>query len=124
MPQPINRMVPDPHVYLDNSALSDKPEMAILVTQIFATWARIEQELSFLLVRVLGANSAPAIAMYSALPSQYAKTLHRTPRLKLPFPSQILRFFKPPSQLQTAFLLLAITWPIGVGGAATSGPTC
>jgi hypothetical protein len=71
MPQPINRIVPDPHCYLDNKVLSDKPELAILVTQIFSTWARIEQRLNFLLVRVLGADSAPALAMFATLTAQH-----------------------------------------------------
>lgn len=71
MPQPINRIIPDPHCYLDNNALADKPDLAILVTQIFSTWARIEQRLSFLLVRVLGADAAPALAMFETLTAQH-----------------------------------------------------
>src|SRR4051812_31129463 len=71
MPQPINRIVPNAHVILRTTVLNDKPDFAILVAQIFATWARIEQQLSFLLVRVLGAQAAPAIAMYSTLTAQH-----------------------------------------------------
>jgi Helix-turn-helix len=62
MPQPIDRIVPDPHVYLKTDILQDKPEFAILVAEIFSVWARIEQELSLLLIRVLGANAAPVDA--------------------------------------------------------------
>jgi hypothetical protein len=71
MPQPINRIIPEPHVYLTSDALKDKPDMAILVCQIFAVWARIEHQLSFLLVRVLGADSEPALAMYATLTAQH-----------------------------------------------------
>jgi hypothetical protein len=70
MPNPIDRIVKNPHVYLDPNVLDDKPEMAVLVCKIFAVWANIEREQSFLLVRVLGAEAAPAIAMYQALRTQ------------------------------------------------------
>lgn len=70
MPHPINRMVPNPHVYLDPNVLSGKPDFAILVCQIFAIWATIEQELNFLFFVVLGADAAPAIAIYSELRTQ------------------------------------------------------
>jgi hypothetical protein len=56
---------------LDNNILEGKPDLAILVTQIFSTWARIEQRLSFLLVRVLGADAAPALAMFATLTAQH-----------------------------------------------------
>jgi hypothetical protein len=71
MPQPFNKVVPDAHVYIDSGALSDKPDMAVLVARIFAVWAQIEHELSFLLVRVLGAEAAPAIAMHATLTAQH-----------------------------------------------------
>lgn len=71
MPQPINKIVPDPYVYLDTNALSDKPELANLVCQIFATWSSIEQELNFLFFVVLGADAAPAIAIYTELRTQH-----------------------------------------------------
>jgi hypothetical protein len=71
MPQPITKIVQNPHVYLDNNILADKSDMAILVTNIFATWARIEQELNFLLVHILGAEATPAIAMFQTLTAQH-----------------------------------------------------
>jgi hypothetical protein len=70
MPQPINRIVRNPTVYLDANILHDKPEMAAIVCKILATWATIEREQSLLLVRVLGADAAPAIAMYQTLQTQ------------------------------------------------------
>ncbi len=71
MPQPFSKIVPDAHVYIDSNVLSDKPDMAVLITKIFALWAQIEHELSFLLVRVLGADAAPAIAMHATLTAQH-----------------------------------------------------
>jgi hypothetical protein len=71
MPQPIDRIVPDPHVFLSPDVLADKPDLALLVCKIFAIWARIEQQLSVLLVRVLGADYEPALAIYSTLTAQH-----------------------------------------------------
>jgi hypothetical protein len=71
MPNPIIRIVRDPHIVLDSETLSDKPDMAILVTEIFAIWASIEHSLSLLLVRVLGAAESPAVAMFSVLTAQH-----------------------------------------------------
>jgi hypothetical protein len=71
MPQPINKIVPDAHVYLSYDVLQDKPELALLVCKIFAIWARIEQQLTVLLVRVLGADYEPAFAIYSTLTAQH-----------------------------------------------------
>jgi hypothetical protein len=71
MSQPISKIVPHPRVYLATDVLTDKPDFAILVSQIFATWAAIEQKLSFLLVHVLGASAGPALAMYSTLTAQH-----------------------------------------------------
>lgn len=71
MPQPISRIIPDPECYLDEEVLADKPDMAVLVTKIFATWASIEHQLSFLIVRVLGADAAPALAMFETLTAQH-----------------------------------------------------
>jgi hypothetical protein len=49
--------------------------MATLVTEIFAIWARIEYQLSLLLVQVLGATEGPALAMHSVLTSQQLQVL-------------------------------------------------
>jgi len=45
--------------------------MAVLVTEIFATWAMIEHEMALMLVHVLGADSEPAIAMHATLTAQH-----------------------------------------------------
>ena len=70
MPQPINRIVSDPHVVLNTDTLSDKPDFAIIICAIFATWASIERDLKSLLVRLLGADVAPAHAIFSILQTQ------------------------------------------------------
>ncbi len=74
MPQPINKLVKDPWVTLDKNALSDNPAMAILICQIFATWASIERHLDGLLVRMIGAQVAPAHAIFSVLQAQHLQT--------------------------------------------------
>jgi hypothetical protein len=74
MPQPITRLLNDPYILLKPDVLDDKPEMAILVCKIFATWADIEHDLGSMLVRLLGANSKPALAMFSILRTQQLQT--------------------------------------------------
>jgi hypothetical protein len=70
MPQPLSRIVSGAKISLHADALADKPDMAILVTEIFAIWAYIEYQLSLLLVQILGATETPALAMHSVLTSQ------------------------------------------------------
>jgi hypothetical protein len=70
MPQPLTRIVPRAEVLFNPNVLADKPDMAALVCNIFAIWAKIEFELSLLMVRVLGADAAPALAMYAKLNTQ------------------------------------------------------
>jgi hypothetical protein len=74
MPQPINKIVPNPRIILDTDALSEKPDIAIIVVRIFAIWASIERRLGVLLVRLLGANAVPAHAMFSILQTQALQT--------------------------------------------------
>ena len=74
MPNPINRIISDPHVALDTNALSDKPEMAIAVARIISSWGSIERELSSVLVRLLGANASSAHAIFSILQTQALQT--------------------------------------------------
>jgi len=47
--------------------LNENPELAKLVTSIFALWASIEHSLSLLLTSVLGADAEPAIAIFATL---------------------------------------------------------
>src|ERR1700760_583494 len=74
MPQPINKIVPNPRVILDTDVLEDKPEIAILIVKIFAIWANIERRLGVLLVHLLGADDVHAHAIYSILETQNLRT--------------------------------------------------
>jgi hypothetical protein len=70
MPQPLNRVISNGEFRPNPDVLSDKPELAKLVASIFALWASIEHLLSLLLVRVLGADPEPAIAIFATLKPQ------------------------------------------------------
>jgi hypothetical protein len=74
MPQPINKIVPNPRVILDTDVLGQKPDLAILVVKIFAVWANIERRLSVLLVHLLGADQVHAHAIFSILQTQALQT--------------------------------------------------
>jgi hypothetical protein len=63
---PFNKVVPHAEIRLD-----DNPDLAVIVAKVFAISSVIERELSFLLVRVLGADAEPAIAMFDALTAQH-----------------------------------------------------
>jgi hypothetical protein len=71
MPQPLSHIAPNAFVRHDPNALDDKPTFSLLVARIFGYWALIEHRLSLLLVRVLGAEAAPALAMFSTLTAQH-----------------------------------------------------
>lgn len=94
MPQPITKIVPNPHVQLNPDVLLDKPHFALLVCKIFAIWARIEQALTVLLVRVLGANSAPAIAIYSTLTAQHLQNRALDAAAKAALPDDDYQIFE------------------------------
>lgn len=71
MPQPLSRVSRNASFRHNPAVLDDKPELARHVSRIFAHWGLIEYRLSLLLVRVLGADAAPAIAMFSTLTAQH-----------------------------------------------------
>jgi len=70
MPQPLNRVVPNGTISLTPDALVDKPEMAVVVTRIFATWVEIEQQLAVILYRIMGGDHAATLAIYGILETQ------------------------------------------------------
>jgi hypothetical protein len=74
MPQPINKILPNPRVVLDTDVLDEKPDLAILVVKIFAIWANIERRLGVLLVHLLGADDVHAHAIFSILETQGLQT--------------------------------------------------
>ena len=120
MPQPIAKIVRNSHVYLTNDALADKPDLAILVTKIFATWARIEQEFNFLLVRVLGADAAPAIAMFQTLTAQHLQLGALEAAARAALSTEDFQIFI--AALSTAEIPKphGTIWPIGHGESANS----
>src|SRR5262249_3654740 len=67
MPQPLNLVVPNATVSLTPDALTDKPEMAVVVTQIFAMSAHLEQALALILIRLIEGDQEVAMAIYSML---------------------------------------------------------
>jgi len=71
MPQPLNRVRSDIEFHEDAHVLLNKPVLAGIVTTIFAHSSLIDQRLSLLLVRVLGADAAPALAMFDTLIAQH-----------------------------------------------------
>jgi hypothetical protein len=86
MPQPLNRVVPNGTISLMPDALADKPEMAIVVTRIFATWVEIEQQLAVILYRIIGGDHAATIAIYGILETQTLRkvALEAVAKAKLP----------------------------------------
>ena len=70
MPQPLSKVCPKATVSLHFEHSTNNPDLAILVTGIFARWAWIEHSISSLLVHILGAEAKPALAMFSLLNGQ------------------------------------------------------
>ncbi|MGE5259720.1 MAG: hypothetical protein ACM3MH_02450 [Actinomycetota bacterium] len=70
MPQPLSKFPKVHSIGFDTNALANKPDMAVLVANIFAASAQIDHELSLILVRLLGADETPALAMFGILESQ------------------------------------------------------
>ena len=86
MPQPLNKVVPNATVSLTPDALTDKPDMAVVVTQIFAMWAHLEQALAIILIRLIGGDQDVALAIYSMLQTDSLRqsALLAAARAKLP----------------------------------------
>lgn len=70
MPQPLSKVCPKAKVSLHHKHSTNKPELAVLVTSIFARWAWIEHQLSVILLFILGADAKPAFAMFDILNTQ------------------------------------------------------
>ena len=72
MPQPLSRVKPNATVRQRPAILDHlPPHYAQLVAAIFSFWSLIEYRLSLLLVRILGADAEPALAMFSTLTAQH-----------------------------------------------------
>jgi hypothetical protein len=73
MPQPLSRARPKAYALFDPKALTERPELAVLVARAIATWSEIEAQMGAILVRMLGAKAEPALAMFQALTSSPAQ---------------------------------------------------
>lgn len=93
MPNPISRIVRNPKISLRTDVLDDKPEMAVLVSQIFATWSTIEYDLGMLLTNLLGASESPAMAIFSILQTQRLQAVGLQAAAKAVLPSDDYKVF-------------------------------
>lgn len=73
MPQPLSKVNSTAPVLFHPKAMSERQELASLVARAVAGWSEIEGQMGTLLVKMLGANARPALAMFSALTSAPAK---------------------------------------------------
>jgi hypothetical protein len=71
MPQPLSRISPDATVTLWPSV--DSRVVYVLASSIIALSAQVDHELSLLLVRIIGADARPALAMFDELDSPRAQ---------------------------------------------------
>jgi hypothetical protein len=94
MPQPLSRVRPTASIRLAPDSLDGKPELATLITYIFAQWATIEAEVGMLLIRILGATAEPALAMYSVITSQRIQMLALNAAAKSALSTEQFEVFK------------------------------
>jgi hypothetical protein len=74
MPQPLSRVKPGATVRQRPMILDHLPaKYAQLVAGIFSTWSLVEYRLSILLVRILGADAEPALAIFATLDAQHLR---------------------------------------------------
>jgi hypothetical protein len=72
MPQPLSRVRPGATVRQRPAILDHlPPKYAQLVSGIFSHWSLVEHRLNLLLVRILGADAEPALAMFAILDAQH-----------------------------------------------------
>jgi hypothetical protein len=72
MPQPLSRVKPGATVRQRPAILDHlSPKYAQLVAGIFSNWSLVEYRLSVLLVRILGADAEPALAIFATLEAQH-----------------------------------------------------
>lgn len=73
-PKPLKQLTRKPIGYITGpDGLCHRPELARLVMDMIATWSIIEAKLSNVLVKLLGAQARPAMAMFSAMTSSQAQ---------------------------------------------------
>jgi hypothetical protein len=72
MPQPLSRVKSGVTVRQRPAILDHlPPKYAQLVAGIFSNWSLVEHRLNLLLVRILGADAEPALAMFATLEAQH-----------------------------------------------------
>jgi hypothetical protein len=69
MPNPLSTVKPGATVELNTNALKERPELSQLIAVAVGKWAHVEHLLALLMIRILGANHRPSIAMFTTLTS-------------------------------------------------------
>lgn len=59
--------------YDPGPAMTARPQLAIYIARVVAGWARVEERIGFLIVRLLGAHAHTGMKMYQALASSAAQ---------------------------------------------------
>jgi hypothetical protein len=72
MPQPLSKFAHPKRVFLGagggREALSDhNPAIALLAMKVITEWSNVEERISVIFIKMLGANPVPGAAIYSAL---------------------------------------------------------
>jgi hypothetical protein len=73
MPQPLSKINHTTPVLFHPKALTERPQLAVLVARAIAGWSEIEGQMGTLLVKMLDSSAKPALAMFSALASAPAQ---------------------------------------------------
>lgn len=73
MPQPLSRVSPNARVDFSIEFLRAQPVLARIICSIISLSARVDFELNLLIVKMLGADARPAIAMFDALNADSTK---------------------------------------------------
>ena len=73
-PQPLSSTASKGTLRISPGAFDLRPNLAVLVAKIIASWSEAEARLANVLVTMLGAHADPAIAMFQALSSTNAQT--------------------------------------------------
>jgi hypothetical protein len=76
MPKPLSQVKHSGTIYIGNNKdhpSKHRPELALLAMKVISAWSIMESFLSGVFVQMLGANPAPAVAMFNALTSTAAQ---------------------------------------------------
>jgi hypothetical protein len=76
MPQPLSKVNSEASIHIGNNTdnpSDNRPHLALLAMKVIGEWSILESFLRGLFVQMLGANPAPAAAMYSALSGAQAQ---------------------------------------------------